>query len=537
MKPIDILDALSDLPEEYAAFASQHSTAQTAAGQKAEPQTTRGGIMMKQHTSNAKPSSFRIGRAGIAAAVAVCIGLNAALIFGISRLRKDAGTLTPGSASEMQDLNQPYMEVMEAMPTGILFKITSSAEETLSYNPQYIVMQDGEKVSDCEPSESYFDSISKGEGLQQLCYAQLPSGRYTLVNLAEDGETDGILGHADFEISADFDSMIYIPDVRSMNYDEAKALLEEKGVSVSKKGVVSADPDIKLDDVVFMELPIYKLTEDITTNHFDGKGYWVHPGDPVILQIQTGATGDPATVPYLIGQDFETAKNTLMDLGFVVDKRSAYSDDFPAGTVMEEKVDDKDVPEEGTEATVGTFVRVTVSLGSRQETVIMPDLVGMDWETAKKTAKEAGILLAKQPCEPNGKTPGTVIEQNAVVGEEYRKGSFPVRVYVTNSSDTQEIPMTFRYTEKLSGFWYISVRSAAGETLGNSPVNKIETEDEGEIIPVYAECAEEGAEALAVLVNPDTGKEALIGLYILHPGTASYETISEDIAEAFRQTS
>ena len=49
MKPLDILDALSDLPEDYAAFAVQKTEPQDAAGVTQDAQAAQEGIVMTQH--------------------------------------------------------------------------------------------------------------------------------------------------------------------------------------------------------------------------------------------------------------------------------------------------------------------------------------------------------------------------------------------------------------------------------------------------------------------------------------------------------
>ena len=90
MKPIDILDALSDLPEEYTAFAAHSEPEQAASEAKTNTHTPQGEIIMKKNAKS-RESKIHFSRAGIAAAVAVCIGLNAALIYGISRMKQDTG--------------------------------------------------------------------------------------------------------------------------------------------------------------------------------------------------------------------------------------------------------------------------------------------------------------------------------------------------------------------------------------------------------------------------------------------------------------
>lgn len=555
MKPIDILDALSDLPEEYTAFAAHSEPEQAASENRTNTNISRGGIVMKTN-QNAKTgaSNFRIRKAGIAAAVAVCIGLNAALIYGLSRMKQDTGITSPAAAPELDVQHPQYMETVDAMPTGILVRITNDTGDALAYNPQYIVMQDGNKVADTElpPEFEYVPSpIQPGACVQHLSFAQLPAGSYTLVNLSEDGATEGALGHVDFEISADFDSMVWIPDVRKMNYDEAKALLEEKGVDVTKRGSVYNGDEYAVNDVMVMEVPAYKTEKDqdgIESGcfHYDGKGYWINTSDTVSLTINIGSDGDPATVPYVVGKGFENAKNDLMFRGYGVDKRTAYYDDVPAGYVAEETVADKAVPEEGVEAPVGSYVRITVSLGRKPdaaaqdsntdtasaETVTVPDFTGMDWETARQQATALGLRPGKEYFDSQGEPAGTVTFQSYQLGDEIPKG-LVIMFHVAKDPQDDPMHMDFEIPENIEFLLYIYVRNAQGEIIGVSYPSM--SNGLGGIQNLYPDCAAEDTNAEAVLVNYETKQEAVIGSYILHPETGTYETITEDIEAAFRQ--
>ena len=555
MKPIDILDALSDLPEEYTAFAAHSESVQAASENRTNTNISRGGIVMKTN-QNAKTgaSNFRIRKASIAAAVAVCIGLNAALIYGISRMKQDTGISAPAAAPELDVQHPQYMETVDAMPTGIIVRITNDTGDALAYNPQFIVMQDGNKVADTElpPEFEYVPSpIQPGACGQQLSFAQLPAGRYTLVNLSEDGVTEGALGHVDFEISADFDSMVWIPDVRKMNYDEAKELLEEKGVDVTKRGSVYNGDEYAVNDVMMMEVPAYKTEKDqngieSACFHYDGKGYWINTSDTVSLTINIGSDGDPATVPYVVGKGFESAKNDLMFRGYGVDKRTAYYDDVPAGCVAEETVADKAVPEEGIEAPVGSYVRITVSLGRKSdaaaqdsntdtasaETVTVPDFTGMDWETAKQQATALGLRPGKEYFDSQGEPAGTVTFQSYLPGDEIPKG-LVIMFHVAKDPQDDPMHMDFGIPENIKLLFYIYVRDAQGEIIGVS--FPFESNGYGGTQSLYPDCAAENTKAEAVLVNCETKQEALIGSYILHPETGTYETITEDIEAAFRQ--
>jgi len=103
LKPMDILDALSDLPEEYAAFEVQKADLQGSSDTAQTAPTHKERIVMN-HTARITQTPHRVSIAGIAAAIALCVGLNAALIFGIARLKQDPNTQMPGSEPPVQEI-------------------------------------------------------------------------------------------------------------------------------------------------------------------------------------------------------------------------------------------------------------------------------------------------------------------------------------------------------------------------------------------------------------------------------------------------
>ncbi len=535
---MNYMELLGDLPEDLVDCAFRTADSESPQEQRGQAiRMTKGAhTMKKQRAEKAKQAPLRIGRAGIAAAVALCLGLNGALIYGISRM-KASDSVTPGAAvsaeSEVQDIAKPYMElntdVTAPLPTGIMINIINRTEQDhIPYNPVYIVTQNGEKVADCEPYTVFFDDIARGESLQRLCFEQLPAGSYTLVNLAEDGETEGILGHLDFEISDVFDSMIWIPDVYGMQYEEAAAMLADKGVSVVMEGqILGSDADVDIGAVTFELVPPYN-TEYVDGgareySYSDGEGYWVNPGDEIKLFVNIGAKGDPTTVPDIMGMDWEAAKKTLMDHGLVIDKRTRYDDEVPSGQPI--SID----PEPGTEAAIGSTVYVTVSLGQKAE---IPDVTGMDWESAKQIAEESGVLPLRYLIDSDEYPAGTVVKQSEV-SKPCGLQSFVV-LQVVKKEGEQNIVMKFSYSgQRPDKKLYYCLRDESQKIIGVT----LPADMEGDGFAtdyMYPDCSKEHTLATAYLVDWETNREEYAGSYILHPETASYETVDEDIESAFR---
>ena len=397
MKPFDIIDALSDLPEEYAAFAVQDHD--SVSDKDTARKKMNGEIVMTNTKAEAdRRTAIRLKTTGIAAVVALCLGLSGTLIYGISHMKKQPAAVPSaytGMSSDIQDVSQ-MMELSDVMPTGISFIIRNDTGAELPYNPQYAVMQDGNKIEDTElPSGvSYAQNpLPEGENAQLLAFAELHPGSYTLVNLAEDGVTEGVLGHLDFEISEEFDNMLWIQNVEGMDFSEAKALLEAKGMIVNEIQKTWADTQqVKIGAVAEMHVP----HEKEGSFHWDGTGFWVTPGDTVDLVT---AKAEAVTVSDVRGWDYITAKNLLESLGLNYDMRYEVSDTVEDGKII------RVLAEDGTELTgpvevnVGEHLTLVVSSGSEPnsetppEGLIVPSFIAMSREAAEEAAEEMGIKI------------------------------------------------------------------------------------------------------------------------------------------------
>ena len=444
MKPFDILDALSDLPEEYAAFAVQKQASVPNTETEQIKQNPQGGIVM----NNAKAvkqskSAVHISKLSIAAVVALCIGLNGALIYGISRMKKDSDVTTPGMAgmtSDIQDMSQ-MMELSDVMPTAVSFVIRNDTGAELPYNPQYAVMQDGNKIEDTElPSGvSYAQNpLPGGENTQLLAFAELHPGSYTLVNLAEDGETEGVLGHLDFEVSEEFDNMLWIPNVVDMDFSEAKALLEAKGMIVNEIQKTWADTQqVRIGAVAEMHVP----HEKEGSFHWDGTGFWVTPGDTVDLVT---VKAEAVTVSDVRGWDYLTAKNLLESLGLNIDMRYEASDTVEEGRII------RVLAEDGTELTgpvevnVGEHLMLVVSSGSElnsetpPEGLIVPSFIAMSREAAEEAAEEMGIKIEIRKAEGAPEDAKWITAQNIEPGWKITPQTPVVLTIGTDSAETTE---------------------------------------------------------------------------------------------------
>lgn len=369
MKNVDLLNALGEVSEKTV---QKYALPDSSNIERATEDT-----IMEKDTANQEPiiqtkkKTSRISMGTAAAAVALCVGLNAAVFFGIHKMRQNSSpAYAPDSAAEIVDLDQTYMELIEVCPTGIAVRFVNET----THNPQFIIQQNGKKVCDAQ----MFDMLSydQEEVYHNFRFEQLPAGCYTLVNLAADGESEDVLGHLYFEISAEFDNMVYIRDLSGTDALDAEDYLEENGlISMIIKYCKSNDPFT--NEMLTGGGNLYTVVSIKPQNtfyHTDGDGYWVTSGDTILLNvvetpIPDDAPGDMVSIPDCTGWDFDAAKEAICGIGLYVDKSFVYDRTVPEGKVIATD------PKGPADIEIGSYVRVFVSSGANSETITVPNFV------------------------------------------------------------------------------------------------------------------------------------------------------------------
>ena len=174
-----------------------------------------------------------------------------------------------------------------------------------------------------------------------------------------------------------------VPQVVNMTQKEAEQRIEAAGLTVGdvskeasedvpKGRVIAQDPD-----------PLSALP----------------PGDPVDLSVSTGQPD--VVVPYIIGDDRDTARQKLTDAGLrakLVEKRS----DEEQGTVI-----DSD-PRPATSVSKGSLVTVFYSAGPRE----VPSVVGLNEGAARAKLEKAGFEVDTVTDSSTESQKGTVLKQS-----------------------------------------------------------------------------------------------------------------------------
>ncbi len=189
-----------------------------------------------------------------------------------------------------------------------------------------------------------------------------------------------------------------IPDVIGKNSDQATQILDSAGFKVAIKAVPSAVPR---DQVVEQD--------PIPTDRGGGK---VEEGSTVTLSVSSG----PAirAVPSIVGLSEADATKRLEKNGFKVNVMQQYSKSVPRGSVIGTS------PAAGTQ--LSTLQPVTLLVSRGANTVVVPNVVGLNDQQALATLSNAGLSgteVQKDSTEPQGK----VLSQSPGSGKRVPRGS------------------------------------------------------------------------------------------------------------------
>ena len=185
-----------------------------------------------------------------------------------------------------------------------------------------------------------------------------------------------------------------VPSVRNLPADQARRELNDLGFRVTQ------DP-----------IPSTSVREGIAVRTSPKEGTLVPKGTRVRLFISSGPP--PVTVPNVVGQDKDDARQTLEAAGFAVSAQNIDSDS-PEGEVVGQD------PAAGTSVDKGSQVTISVSRGPRE--VDVPDVVGLDEDGARSALRGANLgvrTVERESDEPEG----TVLSQSPGGGNSVPEGT------------------------------------------------------------------------------------------------------------------
>ncbi|MBP0988253.1 MAG: PASTA domain-containing protein, partial [Oscillospiraceae bacterium] len=410
----------------------------------------------------------------------------------------------PTVRHEYDEHDQPYMEVMGANETEVTVKLKNPTNKAFTYHSEFAVMDGKKKITVNRASVYELDTPLAPQQTVYVVFAyqrQKP-GKYKFVNLNKDSTVSDSFEPVEFEIPAEQKDSIRVPELIGMDYNEAAEMYGDRIQIFADSFEYSGYEENRIFD---QDIPAEGLVSTGTTVHVK-----VSLGNKKVL------------MPDVTDWEFETAKSTIIGLGLYADKRSAYSSEVEKGRVISTD------PEGPVEIEPGSYVRVTVSLGKNPDTVPVPNFVNMDWDMAKNIADSLNLELVKKEVDDEAAA-GTVLNQNVQPGDEVSEHSL-IELTVSSDQKQEAVRMSFNIPAGAAGKYHIGLyEGGVAKAVGGL----FEPEYAAGVTAVTIE-GNETTDVVAVLYNDENGKEAAIGTYRLVFDKKSYETLSEDIAGAFK---
>ena len=207
---------------------------------------------------------------------------------------------------------------------------------------------------------------------------------------------------------------VTVPDVRGMSEEDAKALLNKKGLGIQ--------PVTRKESKKYKAGKISKQTPEA--------GEKVSKHTKIEVVVSSGLVGSKKAIPDVSGMSETEAQNELEEAGFKVTSSFQYDDSVESGKLI------STTPEAGTKAEKGSTVTMLVSQGSNKKTV--PDVRGMADATAQSTIKSYGFNVGTVTYDYSDSVEkGMVISQTVEPGTKASAGT-SISITVSNGPKPEE---------------------------------------------------------------------------------------------------
>lgn len=187
---------------------------------------------------------------------------------------------------------------------------------------------------------------------------------------------------------------IDVPSFVGMTFEEAQAEAQKIGLEISKG-----------EDVYSPDQEEGKITSQIPT-----EGSVVSQGKLITVYVSKGKKD--GVVPKIVGMDYKEASEYLKTFGFELGIVKTESNTLPENVIITQSV------EEGSTASKGTKIDVTVSDGKGKEMVKMPNLLGKTPDEANGILDMEGFKLGDATYEETNDA-----AQNLIFWQEYPEGT------------------------------------------------------------------------------------------------------------------
>lgn len=207
------------------------------------------------------------------------------------------------------------------------------------------------------------------------------------------GKATGLLKFGSKITAEDSKEKVKVPSVIGKTEDEAKKILNAKGLGVKIKARRESN----------------KYEAGVVMEQDPGEGKRVAKNTQIEIVISSKLVGEELTVPDVAGKDEADAQKMLEDAGFEKITSEAVYSDKPQGEVI------GTTPAANSKATKDTEIKMQVSKGEEKKTV--PDLLGSTEADARNAITAAGLAVADVTYDYNESYPeGTVYSQSLAKG-------------------------------------------------------------------------------------------------------------------------
>ncbi len=204
---------------------------------------------------------------------------------------------------------------------------------------------------------------------------------------------------------------VTVPQLVGKHIDQAETELESLGL-VAEYSIRQSHPTIEEDHVI---------------RHNPEAGVTVKRGRTITITVSEGVGYE--NIPDITGFTLSDAEEALQKLGFEIGEvNEEYHSEVDEGNIIDIN------PRPGTEVKVGTVVDLIVSLGQDEDTVRVPEIVGMTKFSAQQELTDAGLEVGKISESRSYEPADTVISQSVRPGINVLPGT-PIDFVVSDGRE------------------------------------------------------------------------------------------------------
>lgn len=165
------------------------------------------------------------------------------------------------------------------------------------------------------------------------------------------------------------EELIKVPDLENMTYEEAVTKLEEMNLEIEKG-----------DDVFSADVEEGKVAEQDPKSGTEVK-------EEMTITVNLSKGSKDGSVPNLVDMNESSVSDYLEEYGFVLGSVKQETNTEPAGTILSQ------TPAAGTVAEKGERINIVVSDGKGEKEGVVPMLIGIEINSAKKQINDAGFKV------------------------------------------------------------------------------------------------------------------------------------------------